>query len=129
MRHILPTICVAALLAGCGTPTQNAALTTGAITLGQLAAANNTTAAKLAASGQTFCGEAVSPTGVLIGAGIVALANAAGAPVAVTGAASADVAKACAAMNLVAGALPATTNADMVPTATVSTVLPVTPAG
>lgn len=123
----IPTLAVA-LLTGCGTPTQNAALTTGAITLGQLAVANNTTAAKLAQAGQTFCGQSVSPAGVLIGAGIVALANAVGVPVAVTGAASADVANACGAVGLVAGALPATTNAAAVPMANVPAVgLPVTP--
>lgn len=127
----LTTLCTAGLLAACTTPltpTQQAAVSA-ATTLGQIAVSNNTTAANLAKAGQTFCGQAVSAQGVLIGTGIVALANLAGVPVAVTGAAQADVLNACQAVGLVAGGLPPTTDPATVPVQNVLTTLPVTPKG
>lgn len=117
-----------ALLASCATPltpTQQAAVSA-ATTLGQIAVSNNTTAASLAQAGQTFCGQAVSAQGVLVGTGIVALANLSGVPVAVTGAAQSDVISACQAVGLVAGGLPATSDPANVPVQNVQTVLPVT---
>lgn len=123
-----PLILCTALLASCATPltpTQQAAV--GAtITLGQIAASNNTTAAALAKAGQTFCGQAVSAQGILIGTGIVALANLSGVPVAVTGAAQSDVLSGCQAVGLVAGGLPSTSDPAGVPVRNVQTVLPVT---
>lgn len=129
MRPLI--LCSAALLAACTTPLTPAqqASITAATTLGQIAVSNNTTAASLAKAGQTFCGQAVSAQGVLIGTGIVALANLAGVPVAVMGAAQADVLSACQAVGLVAGGLPAAVDPATVPVQTVQTALPVTAKG
>ncbi len=117
-------------LAGCGTPAQQAAETQIAVTLAAAAAKSNSTAANLVSQGALLCGKAVSPTGVLLAGAITAIANAAGMPVSVTGAAASDVAKACAAIGMVPGALPAGADPTTVAVQAIATALPaiVTPA-
>jgi hypothetical protein len=84
-------------------------------------APTNKTVQQVLAQGALVCGQIDSTTGQLISGTAVAVLNAAGAPVSVTGQASAVVAGACPAL-LVPGAAPAgTTN---LPTAPAS-VLPV----
>ncbi len=103
-------------LSACGTTaTQQAALTTGAVTLASVAATNNTTVASLVTKGALFCKQ-VGPLEPMV----VALANAAGAPVSVTGMAANDVAEACAAVEAVPVAPPANPAAAPVVTATVA---------
>jgi hypothetical protein len=90
-------------LSACGTTAvQQATLVNGAVTLAGVAAANNTTVDQVVAKGALFC----ATKGPLVPL-VVALANAAGAPVSVTGQASADVAAACAAIQAVPVAPPA----------------------
>lgn len=123
LRKASLTLCTAAMLAGCATPPttpQIAALVAGGQTLATVAAANNSTAASILAEGALLCGKAVSPAGVLIGDGIVAVANAAGVPVSVINALSDVVAGACP-VGLVPGALPTTTDPATVPVQTVPT--------
>lgn len=94
MKDFLCLFIVLGGLAACGTtPAQQAALVSGAITLAQVAAANNTTAASLVAGGTLFC--AKTSAGLPL---IVALANAEGAPVAAVNQTAAQVAGACAAI-------------------------------
>lgn len=103
------TILLAATLAGCATTTQTTA-TIGALqTLASVAAANNTTAAKIAANGAQFCGTLASPQGVLEQTGIVMLAAAANVPVSVVGLGQDVVAGLCPA-GTVPGALPVGVN-------------------
>jgi hypothetical protein len=83
-------------LSACATPptaTQTAALTAGATTLLDVAAAGNSTVASLVTKGTLFCRE-TTPLVPLV----VAIANGSGAPVSVTGATSAVVADTCAAI-------------------------------
>lgn len=117
---------VALALFGCGTQAQQVAISAEATTLLALASQYNTRVSNLVLAGQTFCGKAVSPSGTLIGNGIVTLLNLSGLAVSVTNAGSDDVKKACAALNLVPGALPVGTDPNSVPTATVNTPLPIT---
>jgi hypothetical protein len=79
------------------------------LTLGALAAQTNTTADKFVAQGALFC---QSPAGSALPA-VFVLANLAGAPVAVTGAASTAVAAACALFQAIPTTPPA--NAAAVP--------------
>lgn len=99
-KNILISVALVAFgfaLAACGTTAQQqATLTSGAVTLASVAAANNKTVADVVAKGALFCQQ----DSVLLPA-VVALANAAGAPVSVTGQASSDVAQACAAIQAV----------------------------
>lgn len=84
-------------LAACGTTaTQQASLTTGAVTLATIAAANNKTVAQVVTDGALFCqkADALNPM-------VVAVADTAGAPVSVVGKASDVVAKTCAAIEAV----------------------------
>lgn len=118
-----------ALLSGCGTAVtsqQQAAVSqiiTGAQTLAQAAPAGST-AAQLVQDGALLCGGAVSPNGVLIGAGIVAAASLAGTgPVTVVGALQQDVLATCKALGKVPGALPGTVDPAVVPVVPVATVL------
>jgi hypothetical protein len=88
-----------ASLSGCSTaPTQaqTDVITAGATTLAAIAAANNTTVAHLVTQGALFC-QAAGPA---VTAPFV-LANAAGAPVSVTGQAASAVAAACAALQAI----------------------------
>ena len=80
-------------------------------------AAFNTTAANVVKDGQLFCAMETT-TGPLT----VALANAAGAPVKVTGQASADVAAACALINAIPVSPPA--NPAAAPVVSTATTLP-----
>ena len=114
MRNLLPLVAVLGLTA-CGSTASNTALTNAGITLATVAAQNNTQAAAIVAQGALICGSASSVTGQLATAGLVAVANAAGAPVTVTNAAASDVAQACAALGKVAGPLPASVPAVTVP--------------
>lgn len=113
-----------AALAGCGTPAQQAAETQVAVTLAAVAVKSNSTAANLVSKGALLCGEAVSPSGVLLTGAVTAIANAIGVPVSVTGALPADVAQACAAIGLVPGALPADVDPATVAIQTIATALP-----
>lgn len=102
-------LCTAAMLAGCATTSQTTA-TIGALqTLASVAAANNTTAAQIAANGAQFCGKLASPQGVLEQTGIVMLAAAANVPVSVVGLGQDVVAGLCPAGS-VPGALPGVFN-------------------
>lgn len=103
MIRYIPLIAVLAVTACGTTPTEQASLTNGAITLASVAAANNTTVASLVTKGALFC-QQQTITGTLV----VAAANAAGAPVSVTGQLANDVAQACAAL----GAVPVPPPAD-----------------
>lgn len=68
-------------LASCTSPGQTQS-TIGALqTLATVAAANNTTAAKLASAGAQFCGKLASPNGVLATTSIVMLAAVANVPI------------------------------------------------
>lgn len=98
---------VALLLAACGTtPAQQATLTAGAVTLAQIAAAKNTTAAALVANGALFC-QKVQAVDPLVQPLIVALAGPGVVPVSVINQTSANVANACAAIDAVPVAPPA----------------------
>jgi hypothetical protein len=93
-------------LAGCvGTPTQNATLATGAVTLATVAAQNSTTAANLVNSGALICGKIDSTTGQLAAVGLTAVADAFGLA-AVTNVVDKTVGTVCPSIGLVAGALP-----------------------
>lgn len=125
MRHILPTICAVALLAGCGTPTltQQAQIAAGAsvaVTLGTIAVKNNTTAADLVTQGALICGKIDSTTGQLTTAGLTAVADAFGLA-AVTNVVDTTVSTVCPSIGLVAGALPAGVDAASVTVTTTST--------
>lgn len=109
--------CVTALsLTSCGsTPTQQATLTVAGATLAAIAAQNNTTVASIVAKGALFCQLGGA-------AGIVAVVNAAGAPVSVTGQTSDAVAAPCAAFQAVP--VPAPADPSSVPTKAAPTALP-----
>jgi hypothetical protein len=112
-------------LSACGIPPaqQTAAIAAGQ-TLVSIAAANNTTVASVLAQGALICGKATSIQGQLALDGLVAIANAAGAPVAVTGMLPKDVSNACTAVGLIAGPMPVGADPASVAVAVVPTVLP-----
>lgn len=108
-------------LAACGTTaTQQASLVSGAVTLAQVAAAKNTTAANLVTQGTLFCSKTAAGLPL-----VVALANVEGAPVSVTNQAAAAVTAACQAINAIPVVPPANPATALVISAT--TTLPVTP--
>jgi hypothetical protein len=85
------------LLSNCGTtPAQQASLTQGAVTLGAVAAAHNTTVASLVTKGALFCQKATADAPL-----IVAVANLSGVPVSVTNASSDAVAATCAGISAI----------------------------
>ena len=109
---VLLAAAVGGTLSGCSSTPTPAQVTAGAqavLTLGALAAQTNTTADKFVAQGALFC---QSPAGSALPA-VFVLANLAGAPVAVTGAASTAVAAACALFQAIPTTPPA--NAAAVP--------------
>jgi hypothetical protein len=124
----IPTLCAVALLAGCGTPTQTAAVINSGITLASVAAANNSTAAKIVSDGALICGKINSTTGQLLTDGLEVAASALGAPLMVTGAISSAVAASCPA-GTVPGPLPAGVDPSTVPVVPVAgSSLPTVPA-
>jgi hypothetical protein len=107
MNRPILALCLA--MAACTTAQQTAVAT-----LRSAAAAKSTTATALVNEGALLCGDAVSPAGVIVGDVLVAVANAAGVPVLVTGAAQSVVAAACP-PGLAPGALPPGTDPAVVP--------------
>ena len=108
-------------LAGCGatvTADQKATLTAAAVTLADVAVANNTTAATLVTKGGLFCAKATAGAPL-----VVALANLYGAPVSVVNQSADAVAAACALVGGVPVAPPADPAAAVVVKAPVA-VLP-----
>lgn len=131
MRIILP-IAAVALLAGCAHPLSQqdqANLATAAVSLAEVAAAHNTTAATILQDGALVCGYASGVTGQLATAGVVAVANSAGVPVSVTQQGAATVATVCSALGKVPGPLPAgVAPADVPVVAVAGSGLPTVPA-
>lgn len=111
----LALIASLALSACSSTPAQQATLATAGLTLAAIAAQNNTTVASVVTKGALFCQLGG-------GAGVVAVVNAAGAPVSVTGQTSAAVAAACMAFQAVP--VPPPADPSSVPTQTAATTLP-----
>jgi hypothetical protein len=116
MAKLFRAACLAALsglsLAACKavpTSTQTSALISGAVTLAQIAASKNTTAANLLNKGAAICGQQSSVVGQLVEGSAIAALNAEGVPVSVTGQLAGAVADTCAAIGtqLVPGPAPA----------------------
>lgn len=112
MRKSIILASVLALAACKATPAVQqqtiAAASTAVITLAEIAAKNNTSVQNVLTKGALICGQINSATGQLVEGTAVALVNAAGVPLSVTGQASGDVAAACAGFGLAPGAAPAT---------------------
>lgn len=122
IRHQYAIIAAVALLAACTTPPTPAQIQTGvtvAVDLAQIAGAQNKTVQTILAQGALICGKASSVPGQLVIGTAVAIANAAGAPVSVTGQLPGDVAAACAPLGLVPGPAPAQASIPVQPVATV----------
>jgi hypothetical protein len=120
-------------LSGCKTapvPAQQQSIVDAAGSLASLAAANNTTAAKILQKGAVICGKASGMLGQLAMDGLVMAANSAGVPVSVINATQMAVTDTCAALGRVPGPMPAGASPAAVPIVSVpQTVLaPVVPA-
>lgn len=124
ITRIIP-LTAALTLAACGlTPAQQTAVTTATLTLAQIAATKNTTAAAMLAEGALVCGKIDSATGRLIADSVEVIANAAGLPVSVIGQLQNDVASACPA-GLVPGPMPSGAAPASVPVVATGSSLPV----
>lgn len=108
MRKILPGLFVLSLIvAACAlSPAQQAAIVQAAGTLGAVAAANDTTAAKLIAGGQLVCKDAAGYKAIL--------------GVNVTGTAGAVMQSICAGLGAAGAVLPASVDPASVPAVTVA---------
>lgn len=128
-RFTVVALCVPLVGVACKTltPAQQTAVNAGitaAIDLASYAAQHNTTAAAILGAGALACGDAVSPTGVLIGTGIQIVATALGAPATVVNAGPAIVAATCGAIGKVPGAVPPGTDPTTLALTVINTALP-----
>jgi hypothetical protein len=128
-RFTVVALCVPLVGVACTTltPAQQTAVNAGitaAIDLASYAAQHNTTAAAILGAGALACGDAVSPTGVLIGTGIKVIETAFGAPASVVNAGPDIIASVCHQIGMVPGAVPPGTDPTTLALTVINTVLP-----